>query len=337
MVKNIAKPDLRIEPRGPMKYSMPPLHALRAFEAAGRLGSFAKAAVELHVTAAAISHHVKALEDFFDVRLFVRNTRKIVLTDEGQLALAFFREGFESLARGSEVLRQRERGGGTFTMSTAPSFAAKWLIPRLDRFSRRHPGVDIRLLASTKLADFQHEPVDAAIRFGLGRYPRLTSERLFGEFVLPLASPELLSPKAQLADLRGLPLLHDDSVLMTGIRYGWREWLDAAGLRDLDAKRGARFDDGHLLLQAAVAGRGVALGRRVLASAELESGALITPFRRSIPLDAGYWLVYPPARRDHPAFDAFRAWLLDEAASFNKALSREAGAGSARRAREPVS
>ena len=314
-----------------MNRAMPPLHALRAFEAAGRLASFARAAEELNVTPAAISHQVRALEAFFGVRLFRRTTRRVALTEEGQLALGYFRDAFEKLGRGVELLRSRH-SSGVLTLTTTPSFASKWLMPRLDAFSRAHPDIDIRLSASTRLADFAREPFDAAIRFGAGRYPRLAQDRLFGESLTPMASPRLLGTRRprHARELLQLPLLHDDSVQMTGRQPGWAEWFAAAGVADADTARGAHFDDGQLVLQAALAGRGVALGRRVLAFAELAQGSLVAPFDVTLPLDVSYWLVYPSARMQQPTFAAFREWLLAEAGTFVRAMEK-AGRGRGRR------
>jgi LysR family glycine cleavage system transcriptional activator len=306
--------------------ALPPIHALRAFEAAGRLGSFSRAAEELFVTPAAISHQVRALEEFFGVELFRRTTRRVTLTEEGRLALTYFRDGFEQLGRGIDYLRQRD-ARHTLTISTTPSFAAKWLLPRLDQFSRAYPDLDIRLSASTRLADFHLEPFDAAIRFGAGRYADLKSDRLFGEFLSPMASPKLIQRRVRTpADLMDLPLLHDDSVQMTGVQPGWREWFATAGILKSAPVRGPHFDDGNLLLQAAVAGRGVALGRCVLAASELESGSLVMPFGQTLALNVGYWLVYPPGRIEREAFIAFRDWLLKEAVHFAKRLPYQTAA-----------
>ena len=297
---------------------LPPLSALRAFEAAGRLGSFALAARELHVTPAAVSHQIRGLERRLGQPLFRRSTRRLALTDAGAQALGFFREGFERLARGVEVLRQAG-GRGVLTVSTTPSFAAKWLVPRLDAFARAHPEVDLRVAATTALASFDRDQVDLALRFGRGRYAGAVSRRLFGEYVTPMASPRLWKAsrrKPRPEDLRELPLLHDDSVRMTGRQPGWADWLRAAGVTGVDVARGMHFDDGHLALQAAAEGRGVALGRVALAAPELDARSLVAPFGLVLPLAAAYWLVAPEGHEPRAAAAAFSAWVQREAQGF---------------------
>lgn len=305
-----------------MSRSLPPLNSLRAFEAAGRLLSFSKAAAELHVTPAAISHQIKGLEEYLRVQLFRRSTRRLFLTEQGQLALAHFREGFDRLAKGVEALRTRgERG--VLTVSTAPSFAAKWLVPRLGGFAQQYPEVDLRLAANTALVDFDRDNVDAAIRFGRGVYDRLATYKLFGESLTPMLSPKLMGRRKSMknpADLARLPLLHDDSVRMTGRQPGWAEWFKLAGVADAQTSRGIHFDDGHLVLQAASEGRGVALGRAVLAAADLASGALVAPFAITIPLDVGYYVVVPEMRSEEPTIAAFRRWIMHEAETFRPAI-----------------
>lgn len=302
--------------------SMPPLNSLRAFEAAGRLLSFSKAAEELHVTPAAISHQIKGLEEHLGVALFRRSTRQLFLTEQGVLALAHFREGFDRLAKGVELLRSRgERG--VLTVSTAPSFAAKWLVPRLGSFAQQYPEIDLRLAASTALVDFDRDHVDVAIRFGRGLYPRLAAYKLFGEALTPMLNRKMLGRRRTLkqpAELTALPLLHDDSLRMIGRMPGWTEWFRLAGVDGADTSRGTHFDDGHLVLQSAAEGRGVALGRVALAAGELASGGLLAPFALHIPLDIGYYLVVPETRVEQPMIAAFRRWLQAEAAAFQATL-----------------
>ncbi|UXI68805.1 transcriptional regulator GcvA [Tahibacter amnicola] len=298
-----------------MSRAFPPLASLRAFEAAGRLMSFTKAADELHVTPAAISHQIKGLETHLGVALFQRTTRRLQLTDEGRVSLAYFREGFERLARGVEVLR-RGSTQRALTISTSPSFAAKWLVPRLASFARACPGIDLRLTASTTLVDFHRDDVDAAIRFGGGSYEGLTAWKLFDEALTPMLSPKLTGRRKRVdpAALADLPLLHDDSMRRVGRQPGWRDWLRQAGVTGVDTGRGTHFDDGHLVLQAAAEGRGVALGRCVLARDDLAAGVLIAPFPLRLTLNIGYYLVVPDHRLDHPAIEQLRRWLLAESA-----------------------
>jgi LysR family glycine cleavage system transcriptional activator len=275
-----------------MSRRIAPLNALRAFEAAARHLSFTKAARELNVTPAAVSHQVKALEDFFGLPLFRRMTRALLLTDAGQLALPALREGFDRLAEASERLRVHQ-GRNELTISSAPSFAAKWLVPRLDRFRAAHPGIELRIDASDELIDFARDGVDLGLRFGAGDYPGLRTVRLFGEETFPVCAPSLLAGAASLrepGDLSGFTLLHVDWASQDDTWPNWRMWLLAAGARDVDASRGPRFSMGGMAVQAAVEGQGVALASSVLVADDLAAGRLVKPFELSLcaPVDFAY-------------------------------------------------
>lgn len=288
---------------------LPPLNALRAFESAGRHLSFTRAAAELSVTQAAISHQIKALEERLGVTLFKRQNRALLLTDAGQAYLPAVRDTFENLARATERLLTRDRVGA-LTASVLPSFAAKWLVPRLGRFREQHPEIDVRLSADHNMVDFARGDVDVAIRYGQGEYPGLESVRLMTEDVFPVCSPALLKtahPLRSPDDLRYHTLLHDD------FRVDWRLWLLAAGVTDIDPTRGPTFTDSSMVIQAAVEGQGVALARSVLAANDLAAGRLVKPFDVSLPARWAYYLTYPPATRDNPKIVAFRDWLLVEA------------------------
>ena len=300
-----------------MPRSLPPLTALRAFEAAARLLSFTKAARELHVTPAAVSHQIRGLEKYLGVSLFHRTTRRLVLTDQGQRAAEHFREGFDRLARGVDLLRAQD-GGGTLSISTTSAFATRWLVPRLGRFARRCPGLDLRLKAGNQPVDFDQDEVDAAVRIGRGGLDGVRAIALFGESIAPVASPAFIRQHRirRLADLARVPLLHDDSMRRAGRPAGWSEWFRAAGVRGIDTQPGMHFDDGHLALQAAAAGRGVALGRLVYAIDDLEAKRLKRPFEPVLELDLKYYLLIPESRLTEPAIAAFRGWLEQEAALF---------------------
>jgi LysR family glycine cleavage system transcriptional activator len=288
---------------------LPPLNALRAFEAAGRHLSFTRAAAELNVTQAAVSHQIKALEERLGISLFRRLNRALLLTDAGQAYLPAVRDTFDALARATERLMARDRVGA-LTASVLPSFAAKWLVPRLGRFREQHPGIDVRLSADHQMTDFARENVDCAIRYGQGDYPGLESTRLMTEDVFPVCSPLLLKGDNALRtpdDLRHHTLLHDD------FRVDWRLWLLAAGVEDIDPTRGPTFTDSSMVIQAAVEGQGVALARSVLAASDLAAGRLVKPFDVSLPARWAYYLVCPRAMRDNPKIIAFRDWLLAEA------------------------
>jgi LysR family glycine cleavage system transcriptional activator len=291
--------------------SLPPLNGLRAFEAAARHLSFARAAAELHVTPAAVSHQVKALEARLGVALFRRRNREVLLTDMGQALLPGVRDGFDRLAAAVQRVQNRE-AAGALQVSVLPSLAARWLVPRLSRFHARHPEIDLRLSATQNLVDFTREEFDAAIRHGRGDWPGLRADLLLRDEFFPVCSPLLrdgATPLRTPDDLRRHILLHDSA------REDWRLWLTAAGVEGIDLKRGPSFNDGSLLVQAVVAGQGVAVGRRALVAGELAAGRLIRPFEFVLPVDRAYYFVCPVGSADRPKIKALRAWLLAEAAS----------------------
>jgi LysR family glycine cleavage system transcriptional activator len=306
--------------------SLPPLTALRAFEAAARLLSFTKAARELNVTPAAVSHQIRGLESYLGVTLFRRTTRRLVLTEQGQRAAEYFREGFERLARGVDLLRA-DADGGVLAVSTTSAFATRWLVPRLGRFQRRCPGLDLRLKAGAQPVDFDHDEVDVAIRIGRGGIDGVIAVPLFGEAVAPMATPAFIRQHGvrKPADLGKVPLLHDDSMRRAGRPGAWSEWLRLAGVRGVDTRPGMHFDDGHLALQAAAGGRGVALGRLVYALDDLTAKRLKRPFQPVLELDLKYYLLVPEARAAEPAIAGFRSWIEQEATQFVSRLRAISG------------
>lgn len=290
---------------------LPNLNALRAFESAGRNLSFTRAAEELNVTQAAISHQIKTLEQQLGFRLFRRIHRGLRLTEAGQAYLPEVRQAFERLEVATERLVTND-ATGVLTVSVLPSFAAKWLVPRLMQFQAKHPDIDVRVSAVDRAIDFEQEDIDLGIRFGRGDYRGLKAVPLMAEFVTPVCSPELAAKGAGLRhpeDLQNFTLLHDD------MHLNWAEWLKAAGVSGIDASRGPFFSDSAMLVNAAVEGLGVALGRSALAAGDLEAGRLIRPFELSLPTAFGYYIVYPERRADRPKIAAFRDWLLEEAAA----------------------
>lgn len=298
-----------------MVRKLPPLNALRAFEAAARHLSFTKAAEELGVTPAAISHQVRHLEDQLGIPLFQRLTRAVRLTAAGQAFQPLLSDGFDRLAEAVSVLKAMERAG-VLTVSVAPSFASKWLLPRIERFAARHPEIDVRISASMALVDFRSDQVDIAIRFGQGRYPHLKVDKLFSESVTPMCSPALLQgdhPLRTPDNLRHHALLHDDSAYAVGPTPDWRMWLKLAGHEDVDATRGLRFSHAEHALQAACDGLGVVLGRQSLAAGDIAAGRLVRPFHLVLPIDFGYFLVRPETGEERPKVAAFREWILSEA------------------------
>lgn len=289
---------------------LPPLKPLPAFEAAARLLSFTDAAAELHVTQAAVSHQIKHLEDALGIRLFRRLNRALLLTEEGQTFASDIRQALVQIAEASAKLK-RQDATGSLNVSCLPSFASAWLVPRLSRFRALHPDIDIRLAANYEITDFGVEDIDLAIRWGTGGYDDLHVVRLMTEEVFPVCSPRLLNdetrPLREPSDLKYHTLLHDD------IRTDWRVWLTAVGEPTVNPDKGPRFNFSNLVLQAAIAGEGVALGRSAIAHDALEQGLLVKPFDFAIPSDFAYWIVCPKDRADSAKIKAFSDWLLDEA------------------------
>jgi LysR family transcriptional regulator, glycine cleavage system transcriptional activator len=309
--------------------SLPPLTALRAFEVAARLSSFTRAAKELHVTPAAVSHQIRGLETYLGVTLFKRTTRHLELTDQGRLAAEQLREGFELLAHGVDQLRARQTRAA-LAVSVTNAFATRWLVPRLGAFAVRHPGIDVRLRAGGGATDFDLDEIDIAVRIGRGAFGGAVAVPLFDESVVPVASPALLRERGlrRAADLAKVQLLHDTSLRRVGRSTGWPMWIRAAKVRSLDMTSGMHFDDGHLVLQAAAAGYGVALGRLTYAVDDLAARQLKIPFGPLVETDLKYYLLLPEARAGEPSIDAFRAWIVEEAARFRTRLrdaARSAG------------
>ena len=294
-----------------MARRLPPLNALRAFEAAARHLSFTRAAAELHVTQAAISHQVKALEDYLGRQLFRRLNRALLLTDDAQAYLPSVSRAFTLLNEATSNLLSKHTPG-PLTVSALPSFAARWLVPRLGRFRQIRPDIDLRIDPSAELSDFAGGDVDVSIRYGRGKYPGLRTDWLMTEDIFPVCSPLLLAgthPLREPGDLEHHVLLHDDG------HGDWRTWLLAAAADGVDPTRGPIFTDSGMLIQAAMAGQGVALARGVLAADELAAGRLVRPFALSLPTAYAYYLVCPQDRAEQPKIAAFRDWLLGEARS----------------------
>ena len=289
---------------------LPPLNALRAFEAAARHLSFSKAADELAVTPAAVSHQIKGLEEWLAIPLFRRLNRAVLLTDEGQSYLLGVREGLEAINNATEKLIAQGTSG-SLTVSTLPSFAVRWLLPRLSRFQEKHPEINVKISATDTLTDFNKEGVDVVIRYGSGNYPDLHSELLLKEDSLfPVCSPTLLEgvkPLGKPEDLAHHILLHDD------LRVDWETWLSAADVKGVDSKKGISYNDSSMVLTAAMAGQGVALGRSTLAAEDLAAGRLVKPFDIELKGLHSYYFVCPKEFVARPQIVAFRDWLYEEA------------------------
>ena len=299
-----------------MVRSLPPLNALRAFDSAGRHLSFTKAAAELNVTPAAVSHQVKALEDLLEVPLFRRLPRALRLTEAGQAALPMLSEGFDRLAKGVEQMRAH-RESGVLTISVSPSFGAMWLVPRLERFRSRHPDIEIRIDGTDRLVDPAQGDADVALRYGPGGYKGVLVERLFSQVNTPVCSPTLLKgdhPLRRPEDLRHHNLLHID---WKDAEASWRMWLLAAGLHDIDPTRGPHFSMEHMAVQAALDGQGVALVGDILVADHLAAGRLVRPFHPNLstPLTFSYYLLRAKDSSERLKVAAFRDWLLEQAHS----------------------
>jgi LysR family glycine cleavage system transcriptional activator len=294
-----------------MSPPLAPLNALRAFEAIARHLSFAKAADELHVTPAALSHQIRAFEEQLGLPLFHRRTRAIELTDTGRLIYPGLHAGFESV-RGAMAQLDRSRDGNVLVISATPGLVAKWLMPRLWRFLHAHPDIDARVSASLKIADFAAEGVDVAIRLSKENHPELYAERLFNDSVLPVCSPRLVEQGLRSpADLPRFPLIHYDIPMSMRAPPLWADWFVVAGLQG-DATRGLKVNVADHALDAAVAGAGVSLSFKLIASDDVHSGRLVTPFGPELPLASGYNFVCPKGHEKRPNVRAFRDWLFAE-------------------------
>lgn len=302
-----------------MRRRLPPLNSLRAFEAAARHGSFALAAAELGVTPAAVSQQVKMLEAQLKLPLFRRLPRGLELTEAGRAYLPGLSDGLDRLAAATAQVREG-RASGVVTVTTLASFAAGWLVPRLSDFRRRYPGIDLRLDTSRHLVDFAREDVDIAIRFGRGATKGLEAVHLLDEVLFPVASPALLhgtKPLNRFEDLAHHILLHDVDALPNQPWMHWQSWFEREGLDPKAASRGLFFTDSNVLVAAAVAGQGVALGRAPHLGEHLAKGRLVRLFEQSWKADWAYHIVAPAAQFRRPLVRTFVDWLLEQASAGN--------------------
>jgi len=295
---------------------LPPLSALRAFEAAARLQSFSKAADELSVTPAAISHQIHALEEDLGVSLFNRRNRAVELTDSARVLLPGLSDAFAGIQNAVGRLRSHN-DTGTLTVTASPSFAGKWLVQRLHRFQAQYPDIDVRISATDTVVDLTRGDFDIAIRYGNGRYPGLVVELLLGNEVFPACSPALLRDGPPLdtpADLRHHALIHDQQVDRDPLAPSWSMWLKAAGIQDAAAaSHGLSFNNNVLALEAALAGHGVALAYSTTAAADIAAGRLVRLFSLSLPDNFAYYIATAPGALERPKVKAFRDWLRQEA------------------------
>src|SRR6476660_1639080 len=302
-----------------MRPHLPPLNALKAFEAAARHESFTRAAKELCVTQGAVSHQVKALEAELAIKLFNRERQRLIITEAGRDYLAVIRDALDRIAIGTERLVQRQ-STGVPTVSTSPDFAAKWLVHRLGHFAEAHAGIDLRVSATLHHVDFAREEVDLAVRHGDGNWPGLDTVRLSSEQLFAVCSPKLLSGRHRLsrpADILKFPLIHMDS------RADWNNWLQEAGLDEAGVTHGPVLNRASMVIDAAINGQGVALARTTLAAWDLINGRLALPFPESVPLSKSYWIVCPKATASLPKIATFREWLLMEASRDLRQLQKK--------------
>ena len=281
-------------------HDLPPLHTLPAFEAAARLGSFLAAAEALHLTPSAISHRIKQLEEHLGQPLFERRHRAVVLTAAGRRYLAVVREALLRLDEASAVLRapSRER----LRISAAPALGSKWLVARVAEYQQRHPDLEFTLGTATGLGPLLYGEADIGLRYGEEEWPGLLAWKLFEERVFPVCSPALAAGLQMPADLDGVRLLRHPLL-------SWSRWFAAAGLRRPEPASGPTYEDALLMLEAAVAGHGVALMAATLAQPYLDEGRLVRPFAEDCP-DRSFYIVAPPTVQEKPAIMDFIRWLL---------------------------
>lgn len=291
-----------------------PLNALRAFEASARHMSFVKAAEELSVTPAALSHQVKKLEEYLGLQLFRRQRRGLELAESGLMLASELRDVFLRLDTAMERVVDND-SLGTLTLTVAPTFAVMWLIPRLHKFNALHPDIDLMISTSLELIDFQRDDCDAAIRLGDGQWSGLESIKLLDESVTPMCSPRLLEGPNALKcpdDLSKHVLLHNDSMKHNPDAPTWKSWLDAAGASCVDASRGTHFSLPDHGLEACMDGDGVVLGWRFLAKKKVADGRVVEPFDLTLSLGSSFYLVYPESHSHRANIKAVRDWLLHE-------------------------
>lgn len=296
----------------------PPIAALRALEAAARLGSFTRAAAELNLTQSAISHQIRHLEELWDLELFARTARPLTLTKNGAALAPVARDFFAQLSTTLEGLRV-EDARGALKISTLESFALAWLVPRLSKFRKHHPEIDVWISTTEKLVDFASQDVDLGIRLGRGVFPGLHSSLLLREYIFPVCSVQLvkrLGMPENPADLSRFPLLLRNDEM-------WDAWLTVAGVPDLPLDQGPRFPNSNMALQAAIAGQGVALVRSAHVDSGLSTFGLVRLFDVHCLADSAYYLVCPEGAQARPRLAAFSDWIQAEAAGSQRQYDRE--------------
>lgn len=296
----------------------PGTRALQTIEASGRLLNFTRAADELGLTPAAVSHQIKEFEDRLGITLFARTSRTTKLTEAGVVIHEAAVEALDLLHRAAVRARKLARGTSELKVTTDSTFASKWLLPRIDRFRKIRPDIELRFDATTKVRDFGRDDIDVAVRFGAGKYPGLTAQRLFDNVIIPVCSPKLLKsgpPLETPRDLLAHTLVHIEWSRVGVTWPNWRMWMAAAGIDDFDDGRCVVFEDSSHAVQAAIDGSAVALADFAMVANDLSTGRLVRPFELGIrlPADFAYYLVYPTETAADPRIVAFRDWLFEEA------------------------
>jgi LysR family glycine cleavage system transcriptional activator len=303
---------------------LPPLIALSYFEVAARTKSFARAAKELNVTPAAISHQVKALEEYLGVELFVRHHRRVSLTPAARASLPQLHEGFQLLTEAVDQIRLHSEERSVVTVCAEPLFATKWIVPRLHRFYARYPEAEVRLQASLHSVDqvrgggfgvsqLKRAGIDVSVRLGYGDYPDLEPQRLFDLELVPMGKPVPTSGTGIIELLKTNPMLRDGTLALVDDLCGWREWFRQQETEQPKSSRSLRFGNGLLALEAAISGQGILLGSKELLSLELEAGKLEVLFDRPVKCAQAYYAVSAGVSAERPIAREFREWLLEEA------------------------
>lgn len=300
-----------------MSKRLPPLNALRVFDSAARHLSFTKAAEELFVTQAAVSHQIKTLEEFLGLKLFRRRNRSLLLTEEGQSYYLDIKEIFSSINEATRKLLARS-AKGALTVSLSPSFAIQWLVPRLSGFNQAYPGIDVRIQAVDREEDKLADDVDVAIFYGRGNWTGLRTDRLYSEYLIPVCAPSLLTGEKPLktpSDLIYHTLLHDTS------RRDWQAYVRQLEIQNqINVQQGPIFSHSSMVIQAAVHGQGVALVNNVMARSEIESGRLVRPFQDVLVSKNAFYLVCQDSQAELGKIAAFRQWILSQAANEQEKL-----------------
>lgn len=300
-----------------MSKRLPPLNALRVFDSAACHLSFTKAAEELFVTQAAVSHQIKTLEEFLGLKLFRRRNRSLLLTEEGQSYYLDIKEIFSSINEATRKLLARS-AKGALTVSLSPSFAIQWLVPRLSGFNQAYPGIDVRIQAVDREEDKLADDVDVAIFYGRGNWTGLRTDRLYAEYLIPVCAPSLLTGEKPLktpSDLIYHTLLHDTS------RRDWQAYVRQLEIQNqINVQQGPIFSHSSMVIQAAVHGQGVALVNNVMARSEIESGRLVRPFQDVLVSKNAFYLVCQDSQAELGKIAAFRQWILSQAANEQEKL-----------------